>query len=145
MRRYTAALVYSNKNPDEVVPYIDLYPNNTTRALGFLLDGKDTGVYEHYNNNKWIDQRIIYNSMSNHKEYIWFWAPGEIKRHQFYKNRELHGEMLVVESNGTISINRFYLHGVYAEEIDYLLDTERDEAFYVTLALYGIDKEYTCG
>ena len=78
-------------------------------------------------------------------EFKWFRITGEIHSNRFYKCSQVHGESILYNAVGVILKHCFMLNNRRVEELDYLVNDPRDEAFYVTLALYGIDKEYTIG
>ena len=142
MRTQTEALEYSKQNPTELVEFMELFDNNNIRATGFVLNGKREGNSEYYYNGT-LKYRDVYNSKTSHTEHIHFLNDGNIGRHFFSHGITSHGEYIEFNEDISVGGHKFYNLGTYIEELDELLDADRDEAFYFTLAMYGIDKEYT--
>ena len=142
MRTYSEALEYSKKNPTELVEFKKIYSNELTYLTGFFLNGKQEGVFEYFSNCVLL-YSDVYNSKRLHSETTCFWSDGSVESCYFRKNKSMHGEHIEFNKDGTIESHYFTVNSYHITELDYLLDADRDDAFYVTLALYGIDKEYT--
>ena len=76
---------------------------------------------------------------------VWYHSTGILECQCQYKNDEGHGECIYYNEEGVISDNYFIINNERVEELDDLVNEPRDESFYFTLSLYGIDKEYTIG
>ena len=142
MRTYTEAETYSKKNPTELVEFKDLYPDRCEHWTGFLLNGKRDGLFEYYRGDILL-YNDVYNSITLHSEHKWFTCDGSLELHYFRKNKVTHGEYKSFNEDGAVVDQYFYNSGTYVKELDYLVHEERDEAFYFTLSMHGIDKEYT--
>ena len=146
MRTYNKASTFSKKHPTQLVEFRDLYYNKTTCRTGFLLNGVFEGKIVYYQNgNKTAEYIDICNSKTSHVEHTCFWKDGSIERHYFTIKDIMHGEYIRISDTGSVSDNYFVVNNQHVKELDYMINEPRDEAFYVTLALYGIDKEYTIG
>ena len=141
MRNYKEAIIHSMKNPTEPVEFKYADTNSKHRA-GLLLNGKFEGTFEYHRDGILLSCEV-YNSKIRHSEHTMFRCDGSIENHYFRKNKSIHGEFKWFNEDGAVIEHKFYKSGSHAEELDYLLDTDRDAPFYFTLALYGIDKEYT--
>ena len=114
--------------------------------LHFKLDGsvsrhyfsKDDIIHGEY---KWFNIKVN-NSKTLHTEHLRFISNGTIQPHHFYNTSSYHGENMQFNEDGTVNDHCFYNAGDYVKELDELLDAERDEAFYNTVASHGIGKEY---
>ena len=141
MRSRIEAMEYSKQNPTELVEFKDLSSNVTTYWAGFFLNGEREGVFDYYSTNV-LKFRDVFNSKTQHAEHLHFRPDGRICMHFFRRCRKMHGEYIEFNEDDTVRKHHFYKSGSHIEDLDYLLDAERDDAFYVTLALYEIDKEY---
>ena len=142
MRTYDEALVYSKKNPTEVVEFND-YSNSINEWLsGSFLNGKKEGMFEYRRDNV-LKIRDVHNSKTGQSEHIYFWSDNSIRSHYFSKDDIIYGEYKYFNEDGVAIKHKFYKSSTHVEELDYLVNELRDDTFYVTLALYGIDKEYT--
>ena len=110
---------YSMFNPDELVKYSKYCHQVKQYCIGHFLNTKREGA-------------MLWKSTSN-----------DICYYFFYRNNIMHGEYKRSDDIENFNYHCFYVNGYHLEDLDYLLVTDRDEAFYVTLALYGIDKEHT--
>ena len=144
MRNYKEerARLYSIQHPNELVEFRDCYSNGTSSVVGFLLNGKREGTFEYYRDSN-VVKREIYNSIILKEEHAEIRPNGNIRRQYFNRRYCAHGEYKWFEEDGTLFDSCFYNSGKYVEELNDLVNEPRDESFYVTLALYGIDKEYT--
>ena len=142
MRTYNEALAHSKKNPTELVEFRERYDINASVCCGFLLNEEREGIVEHFNSEKLV-QRDIYNSKSSLSEHLRFWPNGTIRWHYFNKNNIMHGEYIRFDISGVVRTHQFYASCTLIEELKYLINQPRDDVFYFTLAMYGIDKEYT--
>ena len=145
MRTYEEAMEYSLQHPTELAEFIYLYSNGGTMSTGSFLNGKREGLFTYYNHDNKVEQKDTYNSKTSHIERKFFWGDESLESHYFSKNNIMHGEYMQFNEDGTTGYHQFVVNDCYMEELDYLINEPRDEAFYVTLALYGIDKEYTIG
>ena len=150
MRTYIEAHEYSKLKPTELVEFYSLRVDGITRMsggpkqyyTGFFLNGKHAGSHVYYSGN--IPQyRNIYNSKTSQSEHTRFWSDGCIMKRYFKKTKSMHGEYIEFNGDGTPKYHQFLVNDKHIKELDYLVKDPRDEAFYFTLALYGIDKEYT--
>ena len=142
MRNYNEAMEYSKHNPTEVVEFKDSFDKYDQLHTGFLLNRKHEGLNEFYCNNI-LQHRDIYNAKTLHSEHLHFRSNGTISRHCFGRGCARHGECAWFNEDETVTDHYFYISGSIIKELDYLVNEPRDDAFYVTLALHGIDKEYT--
>ena len=119
------AMIDSRINPGIVVPFqmtSKLFNPDQIKSSGAFLNG------------------------GRHGEFIWYFDTGAIECHCFFKNGESYGEYVYYAINGCVLEHSFRsTNGTRIDELVYLFDEPRDEAFYFTLALHGIDKEYTIG
>ena len=143
MRTYSEARTYSKLNPSELVELKECYYIKGDWLTGFFLNGKQEGVFEYFNMYL-LKYRDVYNSKIGQTEISCFRSNGDIRKHYFSKNNVMYGEYIEFNEDGTVNDHCFYNSDTHIKELDDLLDAERDEAFYFTLAMYGIDKEYTC-
>ena len=144
MRTHKEAMEYSKQNPAELVECKEVYVDKGTQQTGFLLDGKWEGLFE-YSRGSILLFSDTYNSKSSHVEHKCFWDDGSIASHYFTRKTIMHGEAINVRSAGSMYERYFVVNNQHMEELDYLVNEPRDEAFYFTLSLYGIDKEYIIG
>ena len=142
MITYNEAKAYSEQNPDELVEFKECYSNKGGWLSGSFLNGKKEGMFEYFSNYM-LKFRDVHNSGTQQTEQVHFRSNGMILKHFFSHRNLIHGEYINFNEDGTVNEHCFSKSGAYIEELDYLLDEDRDEAFYVTLALHGIDKEYT--
>ena len=142
MRTYDEALEYSEQHPTEVVEFRGLDYVGLTKSVGFFLNGEREGAFEYYNRGV-LHHKDIYNSKTKQAEHFRFRCNGSISRHFFSQNSIIHGEYRWFNTEGAVIEQCFYNSGTSIDELDYLVHTDRDDVFYVTLALYGIGKEYT--
>ena len=119
---YITARRYSVANPAEVVLFKDRHiAPPTPRVEGALLNGQLEGLV------------------------LWYTRSSGLECQCLYKNDERHGECIYYNEDGKPANHYFAQNNDIIEELNYLVNEPRDEAFYVTLALYGIDKEYIIG
>ena len=120
---YYDKLCESEKNPTELISFESTFHNDSSKPefTGSLLNGKSEGSF------------------------VWYFRTGAIEANTFFKDGIYHGENIRYNKCGAVLRHVFYKHQVHIEELDYLVNEPRDEAFYFTLSLYGIDKEYTIG
>ena len=142
MRTYKEAMGYSKLNPTELVEYRDSFDSSDHLHTGFLLNRKHEGLYEYYRGSI-LQHRDIYNSKTSHSEHSRFRSNGTLSRRWFDRGTTRHGECTWFNEDETVTDHYFYISGIIIEELDYLVNEPRDEVFYFTLALHGIDKEYT--
>ena len=142
MRTYHEALVYSELNPTELVEFKDLFSDGITYWTGFFLNGKHEGVFEYYISTG-LAKREIHNSKASCTKHTYFMSDGSISKQYFRRRAKAHGEYIEFNEDGTIESHYFKVNSYHVTELDYLIKELRDEAFYFTLALHGIDKEYT--
>ena len=142
MRTYNEAHKYSMKNPTELVEFKEVCYDGSYFRPGSLLNGKREGVFEYFSYGI-ILNREVYNSKTSQTEHIYFWSDNSISSHYFRKNDIMHGEYVYFNKDRTVNDYCCYNSNTRIEELDYLINEPRDDAFYVTLSLYGIDKEYT--
>ena len=116
---YITARLYSAANPNEIFTYAIAYDKTT--ITGTVMNGVRNGIYTVY------------------------YGDGDLRWRMFYKDDIKHGECVYYDENGKLMNHYFNVNNIRMKELDYLLNEPRDDAFYVTLALYGIDKEYTIG
>ena len=146
MRTTKEARQYSKQNPTELVEFKEVYSDGSTQRSGFFLNGKREGICDFYQNDPHVlDFRDIYNSKTSHAEVFCFWDDGRVASHYFTRKTIMHGEAINVRSAGSMYERYFVVNNQHMEELDYLVNEPRDEAFYFTLSLYGIDKEYIIG
>ena len=142
MRTCNEAETYSQKNPTELVEFKDWYFNRRSHLTGFFLNGEREGLFELFSDKK-LKYTSVFNVKTRHSEHKRLVPAGTVDKHYFRKGVATHGEFVEFNTDGTVGIHRFYNAGKHVEELDYLVHEDRDEAFYVTLALYGIDKDCT--
>ena len=99
---------------------------NPTEQVEYILSNSSTGIL--------INGKREGLCRSKNEHAYWY---------SFLKSNKLHGEYKHHSTNGCVISNYFNINNERVEELDYLVNEPRDDAFYVTLALYGIDKEYT--
>ena len=119
MRLYLDALSYSREHPTELVAYKRITGIGAGVNYGAFLNSKQHGIFS------WHDRR------------------GKLNCKHFKRNGMSHGEYMLFNDSGDVTIHSMYCNGAIIEALSSMLCDERDDAFYVTLALYGIDKEYT--
>ena len=142
MRTYDEALEYSKKNPTELVEFYSLHSEEITHWTGFFLNGTFEGVFDYFGHDALL-HRDIHNSKTDQTEHLRFRSNGSVSKHYFSRGVLVHGEYSWFNEDSTSSYHQFLVNDKHIEELDYLLDADRDDTFYFTLALYGIDKEYT--
>ena len=142
MRTYNEAHEYSKQNPTELVEFCSVCDDRTEWTSGFLLNGKREGLNE-YHRDGILQHRGIYNSETSQTKHIYFMPDGSVQRQYFSRRCVVHGEYIWYNEDGSVEHRYFYNSGSAVKELDYLFDEERDDAFYVTLAMHSIDKEYT--
>ena len=146
MRTTKEARQYSKQNPTELVEFKEVYSDGSTQRSGFFLNGKREGICDFYQHNPHVlDFRDIYNSKTSHAEVFCFWDDGRVASHYFTRKTIMHGEHMSISITGSVCEHYFVVDDRQVKELDYLINEPRDDAFYVTLALYGIDKEYIIG
>ena len=133
---YGIAIQYSTYHPYEQVKFCDLSYRNSVELMRGLNNGK---YIRYYHSGECQDIHFFVDDV-RHGEYTLFCKNGEISKQLFYKNDALHGEYI---DKNKINDHHFFINGVQMDDLDYLINADRDEAFYVTLALHGIDKEHT--
>ena len=142
MRTYEEARKYSKQNPDELVKFSDLCSDGTTERAGFFLNGKQEGLVEYYQNGpNALNFMDTFNSKTSYGEHKCFWKDGSVASHHFTRKNIRHGEVF----HDNLDIHYFVVDTIHISELDDLVNEPRDESFYFTLSLYGIDKEYTIG
>ena len=142
MRTMHEAIAYSKKHPDVLVEFKDLYPDSTNNLSGSILNNELEGEIKYYYHGV-IEYKDVYDARSAKSEHTIYRRDGSISDQFFCKTSSQHGEFISFDTNGVVTTHMFKVNSYYIKELDYLLDEDRDEAFYVTLALHGIDKEYT--
>ena len=122
MTGYRDAMLDSRINPGKLLQFQTTFSSDQIKSKGAFLNGEREG------------------------EFIWYFDTGEIECQCFFKKGESYGEHIYYDIYNCVDHHSFRsTDGMPIEELDYLLNEPRDDAFYVTLALYGIDKEYTIG
>ena len=120
---YIAARRHSRTFPSEIVVFED-YHNASIKlstVKGTMLNGLIEGTI------------------------VWYHSTGGLECQCQYKNDERHGECIYYDEEGVVIDSYFNINNERVEELDDLVNEPRDESFYFTLSLYGIDKEYTIG
>ena len=141
MRTYEEAEMYSKQNPTELVEFNQRY-SSSDLWTGFLLNGEREGVFEFFNTDV-LKFRDIHNSKTLHSEHLLFMPDGSVSVHYFRRWPKMHGEYKRFNEDRTVNEHYFYNSDTHIEELNYVVNETRDDVFYVTLAMYGIDKEYT--
>ena len=144
MRSYEKANKYSKQNPTRLVEFKEVYTVRGTQQTGFLLNGERDGLFE-YSRGSILLYSDMYNSTTSHVEHKSFWNDRSIASHYFIRKTIMHGEYISFRITGKVRDHHFVVNDHRMKELNYLINEPRDEAFYVTLALYGIDKEYIIG
>ena len=142
MRTRTTALEYSKHHPTEIIEIKEKYSDGSTYFTGFALNGQREGLFEYYRGGI-IVKREIYNSTTSQIEHTELRPDGNIRRQYFSRRHCTHGEAIWFDEDGTVTEHCFYNSDTYVNELSYLVNEPRDDVFYFTLALHGIDKEYT--
>ena len=117
MRSLQVALKISKENTTELVEFIS--KNRKGYNIGTLLNRRIVGLR------------------------TWYFDSGVVRCKCFYKNDLVHGEFLEFSESSKIEQHSFYSKGEILTDLDTLANSERDDAFYTTLALCEIYKEHT--
>ena len=119
MHEYWRAKRKSEETPDVIFTYAIAYDKTT--VTGTIMNGVRNGIYTGY------------------------YGDGVIGCRMFYKDDIKHGECMYYDKNGELMNHYFNVNNTHMKDLNDIVNEPRDESFYFTLSLYGIDKEHTIG
>ena len=147
------AISYSRKHPTEEVEH---KMKCMTRDIGnineksvchtcYFMNGKRHGMEYSVFNNGVVRDRCNYVNGEREGLHEVYYDNKQIRCSRFFVNGKVHGEYRFYNECGIIETNCFFVNYIHEKELNYLVNEPRDEAFYFTLALYGISPEHVLG